>query len=278
MKILLFLFLPLFFTAQTHRFIYEYKFKTDSTAQDYQSAKMVLDITKAEVKFFPYLQIENDSISKNRGYISTSWNSALPTLSRKLNSFDNVSYYYMSSYFKMESKDEMIWKLENETKKVGKFKLQKATTDFGGREWTAWFDPEIPFSEGPFKFRGLPGLIFEIGDENQFFKFSLIKSEKVKENYKVPQFTESFTLNNLYPISIELYNKKKMENYEDPLRQMREGFMASQNNPNITNSYEISGVKITSVEQFRPMKADFQKRYRKGNNDIERKFILKYPE
>lgn len=278
MKKMLFLFLPFLFTAQTHRFIYEYQFKTDSTAQDFQSAKMVLDITKTEVKFFPYMQIENDSISKNRGYISTSWNFALPTLSRKLNSFDNVSYYYMSSYFKMESKDEMIWKLENETKKVGKFNLQKAITNFGGRKWTAWFDPEIPFSEGPFKFRGLPGLIFEIEDENQFFKFSLIKSERVKENYKVPQFTESFTLNNLYPISIELYNKKKMENYEDPLRQMREGFMESQNNPNIKNSYEISGVKITSVEQFKPMKADFQKRYRKFNNDIERKFILKYPE
>ena len=278
MKKMLFLFLPFLFTAQTHRFIYEYQFKTDSTAQDFQSAKMVLDITKTEVKFFPYMQIENDSKSKNRGYISTSWNFALPTLSRKLNSFDNDSYYYMSSYFKMESKDEMIWKLENETKKVGKFNLQKAITNFGGRKWTAWFDPEIPFSEGPFKFRGLPGLIFEIEDDNQFFKFSLIKSERVKENYKVPQFTESITLNNLYPISIELYNKKKMENYEDPLRQMREGFMASQNNPNIKNSYEISGVKITSVEQFRPMKADFQKRYRKHNNDIERKFILKYPE
>jgi GLPGLI family protein len=41
---------------------------------------------------------------------------------------------------------------------------ENATTKFGGRNWTAWFCEQIPFQEGPYKFRGLPALIFEISD------------------------------------------------------------------------------------------------------------------
>jgi GLPGLI family protein len=50
--------------------------------------------------------------------------------------------------------------------------LQKAT-NFGGRLWIiAWFNLEIPINEGPYKFRGLSGLIFEIGDsQTQFMPF-----------------------------------------------------------------------------------------------------------
>ena len=46
--------------------------------------------------------------------------------------------------------------------KIGEFETQKAETFIFGRKWTAWFSPEIPIQDGPYKFRGLPGLIVKI--------------------------------------------------------------------------------------------------------------------
>ncbi len=64
-------------------------------------------------------------------------------------------------------------------KKVQNYTLQKATTGFGGRNWTAWFCKDIPFNEGPFKFRGLPGLIFEIQDDKQKLYIHLSKKARI---------------------------------------------------------------------------------------------------
>lgn len=49
------------------------------------------------------------------------------------------------------------------------YECHKATTEFAGRSYTAWFAPEIPLPFGPYKFGGLPGLILKIEDgERQF--------------------------------------------------------------------------------------------------------------
>ena len=42
-----------------------------------------------------------------------------------------------------------------------------------GRKWTAWFTTEIPIQDGPYKFRGLPGLIVKIEDETKSHCFAL---------------------------------------------------------------------------------------------------------
>ncbi len=44
-----------------------------------------------------------------------------------------------------------------------------ATTDFRGRRWEAWFAPEIPISDGPWKLCGLPGLILKAQDSKSHY-------------------------------------------------------------------------------------------------------------
>ena len=51
---------------------------------------------------------------------------------------------------------------------------QKATTTYGGREWTVWYTPDIPVSAGPWKFQGLPGLIMAANDSEGIFSFNAI--------------------------------------------------------------------------------------------------------
>ncbi|MGP2571037.1 GLPGLI family protein [Ornithobacterium rhinotracheale] len=60
------------------------------------------------------------------------------------------------------------WQLQKDQKEILGYAVQKATTQYGGREWEAWFAKDIPLSYGPYVFNGLPGLILEVYDtENE---------------------------------------------------------------------------------------------------------------
>ncbi len=65
------------------------------------------------------------------------------------------------------------WILIDETKKIGDIECHKATCRFRGRNYIAWYAPEIQSYFGPWKFSGLPGLIIEAyDDENKVFFFA----------------------------------------------------------------------------------------------------------
>ena len=71
-----------------------------------------------------------------------------------------------------EPLDEMKWTIvEDSTKKVLGYERIMATTDYHGRSWKAWFTPEIPLHDGPWKFRNLPGLILKAEAPDGAFSF-----------------------------------------------------------------------------------------------------------
>lgn len=72
----------------------------------------------------------------------------------------------------IDSIPEIKWKLISEdTKTIGGFECYKATANFRGSEITAYYSPEIPIPFGPFKFKGLPGLILEVFNTNSSYKY-----------------------------------------------------------------------------------------------------------
>lgn len=70
---------------------------------------------------------------------------------------------------------EMEWEITKDKKEINSFVCYKAHMEFRGRKFEAWYAPDIPISFGPWKFRGLPGLILEVYDIDMLFKWTLTK-------------------------------------------------------------------------------------------------------
>jgi len=64
------------------------------------------------------------------------------------------------------------WVLGDKTKTIKGYQCNNATTTYGGRDWEAWYCLDLPINAGPYKFKGLPGLILNITDSTKSYDFS----------------------------------------------------------------------------------------------------------
>jgi len=100
----------------------------------------------------------------------------------------------MSLYYQYVDKDiDIQWYLIDEDKEVAGYQCKKAQCSYCGRDYTAWYAPEITISEGPYVFSGLPGLIMEIGDTKNNFRFTLNGFEQAKSAYPIYFYTKKVT-------------------------------------------------------------------------------------
>jgi len=70
------------------------------------------------------------------------------------------------------------WTLQEDTASFLGHQCQKAMCHWRGRDYIAWFAPDIPISRGPWKFGGLPGLIMKIHDVDSLYVFEAVAIEK----------------------------------------------------------------------------------------------------
>ncbi|UPT72134.1 MAG: GLPGLI family protein [Flavobacterium sp. JAD_PAG50586_2] len=87
---------------------------------------------------------------------------------------DNPYRYFETVEFK--------WHVTKEIKIVNGVKCIKATTEKWGRNWVAYYSPKHPVPYGPYKFYGLPGLIFEIYDDKNEYTFKLYRFKNRRAN------------------------------------------------------------------------------------------------
>ena len=63
----------------------------------------------------------------------------------------------------------------DEEKEVCGYPCKKATGTYGGREWIAWYTPEVAVPFGPWKIVGLPGLVMAAEDAAGVHRFTAIQ-------------------------------------------------------------------------------------------------------
>jgi GLPGLI family protein len=77
------------------------------------------------------------------------------------------------------------WKITKDTMSFAGQRCQKAITHFKGRNYEAWFSPDLPFRNGPWKLNGLPGLIVEAYDTKKEVVFSFAGFEDKSQSADV---------------------------------------------------------------------------------------------
>lgn len=85
---------------------------------------------------------------------------------------------------------EMQWEVGDSTKNILGYDCIMAHTNYHGRQWTVWFTPEIPLSEGPWKLCGLPGLILEASESSGQHSF-MVTGIETSNKEMVPIYTPS---------------------------------------------------------------------------------------
>lgn len=85
------------------------------------------------------------------------------------------------NYLMEEATPEMSWKITKDTSTISGVACIKATTAYEGKNWEAWFSSELPFSNGPWKLHGLPGLIVEAYTTDKEIHYQFAGFENAKE-------------------------------------------------------------------------------------------------
>jgi GLPGLI family protein len=88
-------------------------------------------------------------------------------------------FIYRGTYISQEKIPVITWELKNEVKTIAEYVCKKATAEFRGRKYTAWYTSSIPVSIGPWKLQGLPGAILEAETEDGQVKF-------IAESIRIP--------------------------------------------------------------------------------------------
>lgn len=86
-----------------------------------------------------------------------------------------------NNYLVEEDAPKIAWKISKDTASFSGVHCQKATASFKGRNWVAWYAPDMPFQSGPWKLNGLPGLIIEAYDEKKDVHFQFAGIDNVTQ-------------------------------------------------------------------------------------------------
>lgn len=183
-------------SAQTaaNRFFYELNYKPKKGVDSLQKTVMILDIGDKKSIYRDYLMVSQDSVLKievekmqKAGVFRDLTKSfQMPKMAYKVfKEYPSMKVTFeermLNNVFGYEEMLKFDWKISTAKQKIGEYDAQMATTEFGGRKWTAWFSEAIPFPDGPYKFSGLPGLIVKIEDADKNFSWTLTANKKLQE-------------------------------------------------------------------------------------------------
>jgi len=179
----------------TARLLIHYKFKwirdtTDKAHPDTEN--MVLYVGKNASAYRSYDRIAANAQFKKAFAEAVASSPDGHARINRMNRGTPVEYYQYPNEQKLLIRDDLMfneyvyenamptidWKISSDTATFGGLHCQKATCHFKGRDYTAWFCPDLPIHAGPWKLNGLPGVIVDAHDAKNevVFKFDGVEN------------------------------------------------------------------------------------------------------
>ena len=172
-------------TVDTAQFVavYDYECRTlnDEAASVTDRMQVVVQVGRTVTKSMPrsvYPVYDNESkpdvaagFQEALMHMPTVW-IGLPTGQTTVREF-----IFPHDYEGYEPTPDIAWTLCDDTLTVSGYLCQQAMATFRGLEWHVWYTEEIPSSAGPWRLRGLPGLIVKAESEVHTFCLAKLRME-----------------------------------------------------------------------------------------------------
>lgn len=159
---------------------------------DEQLKKVYLE-TEARKKSYPPIPVSSYKSYKSNIYYTVNNNQMLSL-----------------SVVKTDTLPTIQWQLEDSVKDVNGYEVNKATTYYKGRHYTAWYTKSIPVPAGPWQLNGLPGLILEVEDSSHEIYFELQSLDlNNNQKYDIIQPTATYKVVSQQEYNSIIQNKQK---------------------------------------------------------------------
>ncbi|WP_288460936.1 GLPGLI family protein [uncultured Chryseobacterium sp.] len=146
----------------------------------------------------------------------------------------------VGTVYRFEPLYKVNWKILSETKNINGILCKKAEGKYGDKNVIAWFAESIPITEGPYVFKNLPGLVVDVYDDKEYFRFTMLSLKK----------------SNLPIQPIKSYVDTSYQKYMDKRNELR-------NDP-AGSYYQVLGKQMTNERQ-----KDFKQGFKKMNNVLD---------
>lgn len=266
-------FLSIHLTAQNQRFIYEYRFVKDSIEKSKSETElMVLDATKIGSKFYSLKKRVADSIHLDRlqkqakDFSGTDWG-LVPYVVEKTYPDFKIEFFNMLEMdkYKVTDNRKLAWKILPDKEKIGELNTQKASVNFAGRTWTAWFATDIPIQDGPYKFHGLPGLIVKLEDKTQSHSFVLKEIKKLAGDYQWESDNNKKSFNATITLDEKKYKKQFLDFRNNPAKGLRQIVSSNQK----INIIDMTGKPLDIEKLIKDKERAAKENNARDNNVLE---------
>lgn len=223
-------------SSNAQRFFYELTYRPNKSQAQSEKIITILDVLKNKSIYRDYtvisqdsvLQVEMEKMKKTGVFVQMEKLIKMPKFSYKIyKSYPDFEISYVDgiekSLYGFKEAIDLNWKVLADKNLIEGYNCQKAIVEYGGRSWEAWFTLDLPFQDGPYKFRGLPGMIVKINDLENDYEW-MLKGNKKIENYSENSFSDNLYYNGNFKVTY--INKQKFEKVyneykKDPLAAMR---------------------------------------------------------
>lgn len=210
--------------------LYEISYSLKTIAHLYTGVKeptediCILQIGNKVSKSFSLTMYENDSVCTA---LSKKGTGTLPSIKKIIvpieiyknyskNNYCTTTYrtFGQNSPILLYEKEQFMFDWEiiySEKKMILGYQCIKATTSFRGRKYEAWYTPSIPIFDGPWKFKGLPGLIMQIQDSDKQYVFECIGLKNTEKKLPIKFWDISYK-----KVNREEYMKILKRMYKSP--------------------------------------------------------------